>query len=188
MFLTDAALAGLCCVSWALSKGILAPSGWSEPLEVKHEDSQEGSSGSSTLTSMRHSRSLPSLASADLTTPRNLIEVSAWMRQQHDHHDGHRPAGKGSLSSGKASAASNKGCPPLGKALSGKSLSGRGSALTSRASSVPSIANSRDSGQSFHRQVLPEQSAHPAPCWGPILQALHSGIMVTSFIRGRVPR
>ena len=153
--LKNAATPGLPCISWAPWEGVGAASGWSEPLEVKHEDSQEGSSGgASTLTSMRHSRSLPSLASADLTTPRNLIEVSAWMRQQHDHDEGHRPAGKGSLSAGKATASSNKGCPPLGKALSGRSLSGRGSALTSRASSVPSLANSRDSGRSVNRQVL----------------------------------
>ena len=144
------------CIARQLMEGVFGAPGRSGPLEGKHEDIQEGSSGgASTLTSMRHSRSLPSLVSADLTTPRNLIEVSARMRQQHDHHDGHRCCAKAS-SSGKASASVSKGCPPLGKALSGKSLSGRGSALSSRASSVPSIANSRESGQSFQRQALPE--------------------------------
>lgn len=130
-----------------------AIAGGDGPVEGKHEDSQADSSGGAgMLTSMRHSRSLPSLASADLTTPRNLIEVSAWMRQQHDHQDSHRSGGKRTLSSGKAPASSGKGRPAPGKALSGKSLSGRGSALSSRASSVPSIAESRDSGQSFNRQ------------------------------------
>ena len=158
-------------VSGALEVDVRTAPGWSEPLEAKQEGGHEVSeAGAAVLAGMRHSRSLPSLASADLITPRNLIEVSARVRQQHDHHDGRRSGSRGSQSprrasasgsrggpllgkalSGRASASSSKGGPRLGKVLSGKSLSGKGSALSSRASSIPSIASSRELSQSLGR-------------------------------------
>lgn len=128
---------------------IVTPTGLSDPVESKQEGPQDDFiRGAGLLTGMRHSRSLPSLASAGVTTPRNLIEVSAWMRQ---HRDGHRPGSKGSPLPGWGSASSNKALYNKGASLSGKSLSGMGSSLSHRASSVPSITDSQGSGHSISR-------------------------------------
>lgn len=125
------------------------PTGWSDPIESKQEGPQDDSiGGAGLLIGMRHSRSLPSLASPDLTTPRNLIEVSAWMRQ---HRDGHPPGSKGSPLPAWGSASNNKALGNKGASLSGKSLSGKGSSLSHRASSVPSIADSQGSSHSISR-------------------------------------
>ncbi|CAK0780807.1 hypothetical protein CVIRNUC_005182 [Coccomyxa viridis] len=109
------------------------------------------------LTSMRSSRSVPSLASADLTTPRNLIEVSAWLRQHQDHAPASSSKGllgrvpslksKGESLTAKTSSSSLKR-PTLsgrasGSSMKGPTLSGKAEPLSTRASSVPSVVSSR---------------------------------------------
>ena len=117
------------------------------------------------LTSMRSSRSVPSLASADLTTPRNLIEVSAWLRQHQDHAPA--SAGRGllgrvpslkskgeSLTAKTSSSSMNRPSLPgraSGSSLKGPTLSGKGESLSTRASSVPSVVSSRGAHHSTNR-------------------------------------
>ena len=125
----------------------------------------------SLLQSMRSSRSVPSLAAADLTTPRNLIEVSAWLRQ---HQDAPASAGRGLLGrvpslkgkgeslTAKASSSSLKR-PTLsgrasGSSMKGPTLSGKGESLSTRASSVPSVASSKGAHHSINRY------GHDMPC------------------------
>ena len=117
------------------------------------------------LTSMRSSRSVPSLASADLTTPRNLIEVSAWLRQHQDHAPASAGRGllgrvpslksKGESLTAKTSSSSMKRPSLSGKAsgssMKGPTVSGKGESLSTRASSVPSVASSRGAQHSTNR-------------------------------------
>lgn len=117
------------------------------------------------LTSMRSSRSVPSLASADLTTPRNLIEVSAWLRQHQDHAPASSSKGllgrvpslksKGESLTAKTSSSSLKR-PTLsgrasGSSMKGPTLSGKAEPLSTRASSVPSVVSSRGAHHSTNR-------------------------------------
>lgn len=131
-----------------------SPTGWSAAVEAQQQQQQAAAGAESApeegngLPEMRSVRSLPTIASADLTTPRNLIEVSAWMRQHAEGHLG-RAAGSQIISlPGKGSL----GAPLAGKALSGKALSGKmlsgKSSLSGRASALSnkdSMLSNRDS-------------------------------------------
>ena len=120
---------------------------------------EEGNDG---LPEMRSVRSLPTIASADLTTPRNLIEVSAWMRHHAEGHLG-QAAGSQIISlPGKGSL----GAPLAGKALSGKALSGKmlsgKSSLSGRASAISnkdSMLSNRDSVLSKKGSLLSNRAS-----------------------------
>ena len=133
------------------------PGGQQRPRAHTEGEQEAPEAAGNLLTSMRSSRSVPSLASADLTTPRNLIEVSAWLRQ---HQDAPASSGRGLLA-GRAASLKGKGDsltartsspsmkqPSLsgrasGSSMKGPTLSGKGESLSARASSFPSVGSNR---------------------------------------------
>ena len=148
------------------------PGGQQRPRAHTESGQEAAEAAGNLLTSMRSSRSVPSLASADLTTPRNLIEVSAWLRQ---HQDTPASSGRGLLASRAASfkskgdsliaktSSSSMKQPTLsgrasGSSMKGPTLSGKSESLSARASSFPSVGSSRAAHHSTNRY------SHCTPC------------------------